>query len=134
VIADMRARVSGGIQRERGAALPTRGRVVPTWTEGVSGERTTSSRLADECDAVIGNTIEMGLAAVDFPRVELRRRPPLGTSSIGSQRHVRRAIAPLGHERLRVFMLLCIYIYANVNRCLRHIFQSMDIPPSIIYL
>jgi hypothetical protein len=80
------------------------------------------------------NTTEMGLAAADFPRGELRRRPPLGASSVRSQRHVRRAIAPLGHERLRVFMLLCIHIYANVNRCLQHIFQSMDIPPSIVCL
>jgi hypothetical protein len=56
-MADMRARGSSGIRRGWGAALadtragePTRtgcGRAVLAWTEGVCGERTTSSRLAD---------------------------------------------------------------------------------------
>jgi hypothetical protein len=76
----------------------------------------------------------MGLAAVDFPRSELRRRPPLDASSVESQRRMRLAMAPLGHERQCVFMILCIHIYVNVNRCLRHIFQSMATFPSIVYL
>jgi hypothetical protein len=84
--------------------------------------------------AVTGNTAEMGSAATDFPRGELRRRPPLGASNVGSQRRVQQATAPLGRERRRVFMLFYIHIYVNVNMCLRHIFQSMAALPSIVYL
>jgi hypothetical protein len=72
-----------------GARLwPMRGRAVLAWTEGVYGEWTTSSQLADGRGAVTGNTTEMGSAATDFLRGELRRRPPLGASSVGSQRRV----------------------------------------------
>jgi hypothetical protein len=60
-----------------GARLwPTRDQAVPAWTEGVHSGQTTSSWLADGRDVVICNATEMGSAAVDFPRGELRRRPP----------------------------------------------------------
>jgi hypothetical protein len=104
------------------------------WIEGLHGGRTTSSWLADGRGAVTGNAAEMGLAAADFPRGEVRRRPPLGTSSVESQMRVQRAATPLGRKRQRVFMLLCKHIYANVNRCLRRIFQLMATLPSIVCL
>jgi hypothetical protein len=127
VMADMRARGSGGIQREQGAALPDA-------RPGGSDVDRRGPRLADGRGAVTGNTAEMGSAATDFPRGELRRRPPLGASSVGSQRRVQRATTPLGRERQRIFMLLCIHIYANVNRCLQYIFQLITTLPSIVYL
>jgi hypothetical protein len=145
-MAEMRERVSGRIWRGSGwrtgrrggkdgvRLLPTRGRAVPSWIEGVRDGRTTSSRLADERGTVTGNTIDMESTAADFPRGELRRRPPLGASSVRSQRCVRRPTTPLGREQRRVFILLCIHIYVNINRCLRHIFQSMTTLPSIVCL
>jgi hypothetical protein len=84
--------------------------------------------------AVTGNAAKMGSVVADFPRDELRRRSPLGARSVGSERHVQRATALLGREQRRVFMLLCIHIYANVNRCLRHIFHSMATLLSIVCL
>jgi hypothetical protein len=120
---------------EDGARLwPTRDWEVPAWTEGVRGGRTTSSRLADGRGTVSGNTVEMRSTTANFPRGELWRWPPLGASSIGSQRSMQWATTPLGRERRRVFMLLYIHIYANVNRCLRHIFRSMATLPSIVCL
>jgi hypothetical protein len=133
-MADMRARGSSGIRRGQGAALATHGQAVSTWTEGVRVGRTTSSLLEDGRSSITGNTSERGSAAVNFPRGELRQRPPLGMSSMGSQRRVQRATTPLGREQRHVFMLLCIHIYANVNRCLRHIFQLMATLPSIVCL
>jgi hypothetical protein len=54
------------------------------------------------------------------PRRERRWRPPLDTSSGRSQRQGGGFVS--GGT---VFILLCIIFYANVSRCLRHIFQFM---------
>jgi hypothetical protein len=127
-------RVGRRAGKDEARLWPTRGQAVPAWIEGVRGGRTVSSWLVDGRGAVTGNATEMGSATANFPRGELWRRPPLVSSSVGSQRHVLWATAPLGRERHRVFMLLCIHIYVNVNRCLRHIFQSMVVLQSIVCL
>jgi hypothetical protein len=84
VMIDMRAHEFSRIRRGWVQLWLTRGRAVPTWTEGVRGGRTTSSWLPDGCGAVTGNTPEMGSAVANFTRDELRRQPPLDASSIGS--------------------------------------------------
>jgi hypothetical protein len=60
-----------------------RGLAAPMWIEGVLGGWMTSSRLADGRDTVTRNAAEMGSAAADFPRGEVRRRSPLGARSVG---------------------------------------------------
>jgi hypothetical protein len=63
----------------------------------------------------------------EFPWRERRGRPPLGTSDVGSQ-SPRGACADNGSTRCDndpVFMLFCIYMYTNFNRCLLYIFQFM---------
>jgi hypothetical protein len=60
----------------------------------------------------------------DLPRRERRRVPEVLAA----------AMAPLGASDNPIFMLLCIHIYVNVNRFLRHIFQFMAPLPSIVSL
>jgi hypothetical protein len=71
--------------------------VVPAWIEGVSGGRTTSSRLADGHDTFTGNATEMVSAMANFPeggraatpaspRREQRQNPEACAAGDGSLR------------------------------------------------
>jgi hypothetical protein len=111
-----------------------KGRSRALMREGRAGE------WADEQAHSLSRTLVTPTASASpWRRITRAAFPPPPLCSISRQpiwagtrsdNFTRRSRDPPGSKRRQ----LCIHIYANVNRCLRHIFQSMTILPSIVCL